>query len=405
MRTRTVIKILLPVILLAASLIFGSILLLRMFIASSLLMVLSYIWTLFSLRKINVESSQPPEHAQVGGSFKWQATVSNADILPQPRVLLRIATDLPGQQNNIAAAIPAKGSYTWNSEIKCLKRGMYHLGKITITASDPFGIFNRSRVLGEAKEFIVYPPTIDLPHFKFSSFSDLAAGYRSINRISTDASGIRDYYSGDSLNHIHWQSTARTGKIMVKLFDADRTYTASKTGWVLLDMHTASHFNSDNSPSYEHAIAIAASVIKKYVQGGMRVGLLVSGNETIKPDWGDEHQWRLLKDLALVQTNQAATFQESIGQNTGIFKDNPLVVLIATSITPGLIDTVQKIKNWGGSIVVVHLEIVSWGGQRSSPNRVYVMQRLGARVFSIRKTDELASALDSKATTGHLVII
>lgn len=401
MRKRTVFIILIPIILLAAALVLGSVLLLRLFIASVLLLLVSYLWTLFSLRKISIKCTTPPEHIQANSSFQWQAVVNNFDNLPQPSVLLQINTDLPGQRNTVAAGIPAKDSYTWTTDITCLHRGSYHLGTVRITATDPFGLFTRSRVLGNADEFIVYPPTIDLPHFKFSSLGDPGSGPRSFNRISINAAGIRDYDSGDSLRHIHWPSTARTGKIMVKLFDTDRSYDTSKIGWVLLDIHTASHLLTATIPSDEHAITIAASFIKKYVQAGMRVGMLTSGNDIIKPDRGEEHQWSLLKILALLPANNRASLQETLGNNTGNFKDHPLIVLIVTSLTKGITETIQKLKNWSDSIAVVYLDLTSWQEQHTGKYRRPDLQRLGVQVFSIRKTDDLPAALDSKAVAAQ----
>jgi len=39
--------------------------------------------------------------------------------------------------------------------------------------------------------------------------------------VTPNASGVREYAPGDSFNRIHWRSTARTGEIMVKLFELD----------------------------------------------------------------------------------------------------------------------------------------------------------------------------------------
>ncbi|MEZ4612148.1 MAG: DUF58 domain-containing protein [Caldilineaceae bacterium] len=37
--------------------------------------------------------------------------------------------------------------------------------------------------------------------------------------MTTNAAGVRDYYPGDSLNRIHWPTTARMRRLMTKEFE------------------------------------------------------------------------------------------------------------------------------------------------------------------------------------------
>ena len=68
---------------------------------------------------------------------------------------------------------------------------------------------------------MVYPRTFDLPDF------EIPAGYltgesttrRRSHDLTPHAASVRDYAFGDSLSRIHWNSTARTGRLMSKEFD------------------------------------------------------------------------------------------------------------------------------------------------------------------------------------------
>ena len=46
------------------------------------------------------------------------------------------------------------------------------------------------------------------------------------------ATTVRPYAPGDSMNRIHWRSTARHGDIQVKEFDLEQTADA----WIILDL-------------------------------------------------------------------------------------------------------------------------------------------------------------------------
>jgi hypothetical protein len=55
--------------------------------------------------------------------------------------------------------------------------------------------------------------------------SGLLSGGEALRRrthyVTTNASGVRDYAPGDSFSRIHWRSTARRNRLIVKEFELD----------------------------------------------------------------------------------------------------------------------------------------------------------------------------------------
>ena len=51
--------------------------------------------------------------------------------------------------------------------------------------------------------------------------------------LTPHAASVREYAFGDSISRVHWNSTARLGKLMSKEFDLDR----SGDIWILVDLH------------------------------------------------------------------------------------------------------------------------------------------------------------------------
>jgi len=73
-----------------------------------------------------------------------------------------------------------------------------------------------------------------MPDFQIpagSQFGNTRSQQRT-QQITSDASTIREFVPGHAFKRIHWLSTARTGRIMVKEFDLE----PSVGVWLLLDM-------------------------------------------------------------------------------------------------------------------------------------------------------------------------
>lgn len=403
MGRRKIIAVAVLLAILALALALGSVLLLRLFFVTALTVGISYLWAILSMRNLTLSIGKPPEHLQVGDTFQREVALSNPGRIPRLWLKLHDNTNLPGRRDTALVTISGQTAHFWQTAFTCHKRGLYHLGPTTVTTSDPLGIFSYPRVLGEEQDIVVYPATVELPLFRFASFSDFGygAGYHSLSRISPNASSVREYASGDSLHHIHWRSTARTGSLMVKMFDADRSYNASKTAWVLLDMNNESHFGHGEETSDELAITIAASVVRKYLQGGMRVGIMASDEKRLMlpPERTDEHLWQIMAALALMKNDWKLTLNEVVAQNLDSFRDNPLVIIITTSAAEGLLDIVRQLKNRADSVVFVLLDAASYGRHGTAAADVSrTLTWSGGQVYTVRKGEELGKALDSKTT-------
>ena len=68
---------------------------------------------------------------------------------------------------------------------------------------------------------------------------------RRTHYVTTNASGVRDYAPGDSYSRIHWRSTARRDRLIVKEFELDPLADI----WIVPDMSVFGHTSAkDSSP-------------------------------------------------------------------------------------------------------------------------------------------------------------
>ena len=101
---------------------------------------------------------------------------------------------------------------------------------------DPFGLARAQVDLDAASTILVYPRLVELDRLFSGAGASLPEGRRLLMRQTSgfDLHSVRDYQQGESLRRVHWRSTAKRSRLMVKeLEDAPRDEVA-----VLLDART-----------------------------------------------------------------------------------------------------------------------------------------------------------------------
>lgn len=186
------------------------------------LLVIAFLWAWVSVRWINIARKTRARRAQVGRNLDEVFIVKNRSLLPKLWLEVRDHSDLPGHRaSHVVPAIRSRGTYRWYVETPCQVRGEFRLGPMTLVSGDPFGLFLSPRKLGATSRVIVYPATVPINYFDLPMgiLSGGEAQRQRAHHITTNASGVRDYAPGDSFNRIHWRSTARRDRLIVKEFE------------------------------------------------------------------------------------------------------------------------------------------------------------------------------------------
>ncbi|HEX2904979.1 MAG TPA: DUF58 domain-containing protein [Jatrophihabitans sp.] len=133
-------------------------------------------------------------------------------------------------------------------------RGIFDIGPVEVARTDPLDLFRTARQHGHTEQLWVYPQVLD--------FRQLPTGVtRTLEGPSSDTAPqghitfhrLRDYVVGDDLRLVHWRSSARTGKLVVKHnVDTSQPYTV-----VVLDLRQDRYTHE----AFEHAVDVAASVL------------------------------------------------------------------------------------------------------------------------------------------------
>lgn len=132
-------------------------------------------------------------------------------------------------------------------------RGLINVGPARSVRSDALGLLRRVRVWDEPVVLHVHPRTVRVP-FDATGFQLDVEGVSTGKLSSSDVSfhALRDYEPGDDRRAVHWQSTARLGKLIVRQYE--ETHRSHHV--IVLDTSR----DAWDHDSFETAVSVAASL-------------------------------------------------------------------------------------------------------------------------------------------------
>jgi uncharacterized protein (DUF58 family) len=346
------------------------------------MIISSYTWAKLGIRGIDGGVEIANGDCQVGDSLLEEVFVNNGTGLP--KLMLRVweNMDMTEHDNRIVINLQPHDRYCWQSTLRCRRRGQYHIGSLTVEASDPFGLFRVQRKLGEDRPLLVYPAVENQPFLPFLHDGESKSGhaYWLASEPCAVVSRVREYTPGDSLNYVHWRSTAHMGKLMVKIPAIE----ARREVWVVVDAANDSATEPDSI--FEENISIAASLVRGYLNHSRSVGLLFESEDIclFPPGAGDKHYWGIMKALALMNKCGRTPVETLIRREQRIFKGKPLVLVITATPTNGLADCLSHIEKRGVTTALISSSVSRFEGPFEShySARVHTMGGIRSYVFS-----------------------
>ncbi len=376
------------------------------------LLIVSLAWAWTSVRWIGISRKTRARRAQVGRNLDEVFTVQNRALVPKLWLEVRDESDLPGHRaSHIVPALGSRSSYRWYVSTPCLVRGEFRLGPMTILSGDPFGFFLSPRKLAATSKVIVYPATVPVNKFELPMgiLSGGDAERRRAQFITTNAAGVREYVTGDSFNRIHWASSARKERLMVKEFEIDPLADV----WLFVDFSRESlvedpsvhRLNGDGAvvptapgipPSTEeYAVVIAASLSQYFVELERALGFVayVPHREVYQPERGNRQLVRILQTLAVARSKSAYSLAQALTLETPYLTRGTTLVIVTASLDPAWITEAQILSRRGIRPMCVLIDPASFGAPVHADD-TRAMLRLG-KIPSvlIHRGEDLTAAL------------
>jgi uncharacterized protein (DUF58 family) len=375
----------------------------------------SFLWSWTAVNWVGISRYTQARRAQVGRTLDEVFVVHNTSLIPKLWLEIRDHSNMPN--HNASYVVPTlmpRRRHRWEAHTVCTRRGEYTLGPMTIVSGDPFGLFQFPRRIAAMSSIIVYPPTV--PIHRFATPIGTLSGGESVRRrahfVTTNASGVRDYQPGDSFNRIHWRSTARRDRMMVKEFELDPLADV----WIFLDLSRASlverpQAREDNGPIFaplpnlppsteEYAVTIAASLAQYFVRKGRALGFMTYSphREVVQPDRGPRQLTRILEILAVARSETDLSLRQMLGLEASFLGRGTSAVIVTASQDPGWAAEAHTLARRGIRVICVLIDPRSFGAvpENITPFREMV-EAAGAIVYTIHQDDDLTAALSYRA--------
>ena len=389
------------------------------FYAIVLVLVLTFFWARLALSRVQLVRKTHARRAQVGSILNENFIVRNRGAVRNMWLEVNDESDLPGHHaSHIISNLSAKAEYAWKIRTYCRERGRFRLGPITLTSGDPFGLFRIKYHLSNTSSVVVYPRTVTLRSFPLP-IGMLPGGdalRRRTHYITTNAAGVRDYAPGDPFNRIHWKSTARKERLIVKEFELDPLADV----WVLLDLWSGTHYGDRRAPEVEldemdvlirrtlphftlppsteeYAICAAASIAQFFLRRDRTLGFMAIGQrrEVMQADRGERQLEKILEALAVLRAQGNVPFEELLYRETPALPRGSTLILISPSPVPKWAQVARHLKRSGIYVSAVVLDVKSFGGPPGIEDVIAELAASGIPISVLRNGDQLEEALST----------
>jgi uncharacterized protein (DUF58 family) len=348
--------------------------------------------------------SLSPNRARPGQTVSVAIEIANKGTGSAPFLLLeeRLPGGLAGGNRFAVRGIEPGGERRTTLQLRAARRGRYEVGPLEVSVVDPFGLAQlRTPAIG--RDGLLVHPRIErlvLPRDP----GDRRSPTLSTLRRPTGARGedfytMREYVEGDDLRKIHWPSTAKRDRYMIRQEETPWQTRAT----ILLDDRAVAHEGHGGQSSFERAVEAAASFVDLYDSSGYNYRLLGLGEPGFASSRGAEHRSRCLDYLAVIAPARAAgagALTSLLAELEGAATAEASLVLVSGSLSAADALALTRSRRRFGEVTVVAFPSHRFSGQTTKSRwegearlieAVRMLARAGVRALALGPDDSLAA--------------
>jgi uncharacterized protein (DUF58 family) len=187
-----------------------------MVVAASCLMAFA-IGALFTVGRLGVDvtTALVPDRVVVGHPARARVMVRNASGRRVFPLTVEVTVDQGGRSR--PRSRQGRRARDESFAVPTDRRAVIEVGPARSLRSDPLHLVRRSVVWPRVRRLYVHPPTVALDRFWAGAQRDLE-GHSTDDTSANDVElhTLRDYVPGDDRRLVHWRTSARTGRLMVR---------------------------------------------------------------------------------------------------------------------------------------------------------------------------------------------
>ena len=345
-----------------------------------------------------------PLRAHPGQPVTVAMQVSNRGTSTAPLLLIedRVPAGLSGDARFALRGIEPKGHRESSITLTATRRGRYEVGPMQVSIVDPFSLAQlRSSVLARSA-FLVHPRIdgLAMPRDQGTRRSTSLSALRQLTGSrGEDFYTMREYNEGDDLRKIHWPSTAKRGRYMIRQEETPWQTKAT----ILLDDRAGAHDGTGPLSSFERAVEAAASLVDLYHRAAYSYRLAAAHERGLPSAKRAEHLSRCLDLLATIQASRGDSEDALVNRLAEMEAGSSEAALVVVSGTLGPRDALALTRARKRFRDVTLLTFPAhrfsaqptkrrWEGERTLMESVRLLTRSGVRAVALGPDEPLGAA-------------
>ena len=316
----------------------------------------SYVITRLGLSDLEAGYAVSQLHGRVGDRLQVTYTLRNTSRIPKLWLEVHNPTSLPGGLPGRALNLGPTGERSWLVRAPLVRRGHFRIEPLQIQTGDPFGFFEASASVGQGVTVVVYPRIEAIPMWRIPAASIEGSHSAPERTLQTTplATTVRPWAPGDSMNRIHWKSTARQGEILVKEFELETTADA----WIILDLQRSIQTGRGDESTVEAGIRVAAAIADKAISEKRSVGLTVNAHRLalVPADRGARQHLKIMQLLAAVDGDGSVPLEEVLVSTVPRLHRGMTAIVVTPSLDAAWVRPLATFRTRGIGCVAVTLD-------------------------------------------------
>ncbi len=246
----------------------------EMMIIAATGVILLVVATLSTLGRLDLSSRLKVEPARVVAGERAAGSMIMHNKSARRSRAVRV--ELPVGNSSALFDVPRLASQAEHDELFVVptsRRAVIPVGPVTTVQGDALGIIRRTRTWSDCYEIFVHPKTVSLETMAAGLVRDLE-GQTTNHLTNSDVAfhTLRDYVPGDDRRHVHWKTSAKLDRLMVRQYvDTRRSHVCS-----LLSIDRNEYASEDE---FEVAVSSAASVAMQAFRDEQTLTVIVGGDQ------------------------------------------------------------------------------------------------------------------------------
>ncbi len=378
-----------------------------------------------AFNRLQVNRYSRGNKGELGQVFEEVYELANRSKLSKLWLEVEDGSKLPGSGGKrVLSTIRANTNRNFSSYTMLSRRGQFYLGPTRLVAGDPFGLFRAVKEFAGSQSLIVLPHLYRLDQFP-GPLGMLQGGHISRRKtpesVPPNVTGIREHRPGDPLNRIHWPTTARRDRLMVKEFEQD----PHSDVWLILDAHSLTNVDHDEDTTtvletiplwwlqkneyqlpkstFEYGASIAGSLARYYTSREQMLGFITSAQKrlVIPMDRGERQQLKILETLAFVEPVGKVPISAVIDSHLKFIQRGSSVIIITATAHQALLTAIASLLRQAISPLVILMDTTSFGAQWQNQEVYASLLAWKIPTIRIEYGDDLGAKLQKSSINAY----